>query len=142
MDKAEEIKMLIDSADRYVPPMHVLQELLNKPLPASFIVRKPKVIKSAELVIDLIIKSVAEHSAITRDDIIILYWLYKTDCETKDMPATDDFFTGEGWKKVSMDKQTFINHWRMQRNAISWFKAALSSAILEGKLLVLPIIKI
>lgn len=109
---------------------------------ASFSVRRTRASATAELIIALIERSVREQLAITRDDIYILYWLYKTENETKSLPPTREFVSGKGWSDINFDKEAFINHWRFQRNSISWFKNGLSSAILEGKLLVLPIIEI
>lgn len=109
---------------------------------ASFAVRKRKASATAELIIALIERSIREQLAITRDDIYVLYWLYKTDNETNSLPPTREFMNGHGWQDITFDRETFVNHWRFQRNAIGWFKGGLASAILEGKLLVLPIIEI
>lgn len=109
---------------------------------ASFSVRKIRASATSELIIALIERSTREQCAITRDDIYVLYWLYKTDNETKSLPPSREFINGRGWQDVSFNKDTFVDHWRFQRNAIGWFKGGLSSAILEGKLLVLPIIEI
>lgn len=108
---------------------------------ASFSVAKRKGYKSVELIISIIAKSVAEQQSITRDDIYLLYWLYKTDHETKEI-ITDKWISGLGVRNVTLTKEEFIHDWRMQRNAVGWFRSSLSSAILEGKLLVLPIIEI
>jgi hypothetical protein len=137
MSEEEEIKSIIEKTNQYNPPV----DLTNFKV-ASFLVRKPKTAKSTDLIIDIIQKSISEQSAITRDDIYRLYWLYKTNNETNEIPPSREYVYNEGWVNITFDRQSFINHWRVQRNAISWFKAALSSAILEGKLLVLPIIQI
>jgi len=110
---------------------------------ASFSLRsKKKGSFTSELIIALIERSIRDQCAITRDDIYALYWIYKTDNETKNIEESNEIIPGRGWCKVQFDRQSFIDHWRHQRNAISWFKAGLSSAILDGKLLVLPIIEI
>jgi len=108
---------------------------------ASFDVRRKNGSYTAELIIALIERSIREGCAITKEDICILYWIYKTDNETKNFEA-EDLIVGQGWRKVLFTKDMFISHWRQSRNAIAWFKAGLASAILEGKLLVLPIIEI
>ena len=138
MEKETEIAGIMEATNRYNAPAQV-----NDISVASFALRSNrKGVKTAELIIALINKSIEEQAAITREDIHRLYWLYKTDNETAPMQEQREFVSGEGWKNVVFDRESFINHWRMQRNAIGWFKAGLSSAILEGKLLVLPIIQI
>lgn len=141
MSKEEEIKQLLELSHKYRIPV----EGLNVPSPVASFSVKPKKnrgIKTIDLIIEIIKKSVIEQVAITREDIYRLYWIYKTDNETIMLPESMEHFSGEGWKNIVFDRETFVNHWRMQRNAIGWFKAGLASAILEGQILVLPIIKI
>lgn len=138
MTREEEIKGIIEQANQYNAPAKI-----NDISVASFAIRSNrKGLKTSELILALITKSISEQVAISREDIHRLYWLYKTDNETVAPQEQREYFSGEGWKNVVFDRDSFINHYRMQRNAIGWFKAGLSSAILEGKLLVLPIIQI
>jgi hypothetical protein len=108
MSREEEIKALIEKADQLQPPAPYKEFT-----PACFLVPpKKKGIKSSELIIQLICKSVIEKAAITREDIYRLYWLYKTDNET--IQITEREWVGfEGWKDTVFDVETFIIHWRM-----------------------------
>lgn len=136
-EEEEEIKHIIQRTNAYLPQEGIVYNA------AMFLIKpKRRGIKTSDLIIQIINKSVIEQKAIEREDIILLYWLYKTDNETRDTETINDYVNGMGWKNITFDKDTFVNHWRMQRNAVSWFKAGLASAILEGNLLVLPIIKI
>lgn len=112
-------------------------ELANQYNAVSFInTSRRKGADSIELVIQLLCKSVNEGVAITRDDIKILYWIFRS--KGKDTAK----FEVTWFRYEEVDKDKFMADWRTERNALGWFKNNLANAILQGKILILPIINI
>lgn len=92
-------------------------ELANQYNAVSFInTNRRKGAESVDLVIELLCKSVQEGIAITREDIKILYWLYR--CKGKDTVRLEV----SHWRYEEVSKHTFMNDWRTERNALGWFK--------------------
>ena len=112
-------------------------ELIKQYNAVSFIDgRSRKGAESVQLVIELLCKSVIEGIAITREDIKELYWIYRS--KGKDSAR----FEVSWFKYEEVSKGAFMADWRTERNALGWFKNNLANAILQGKILILPIINI
>lgn len=114
-----------------------MSELIPQYNAVSFInTTKRKGEDSVNLVLQLLCTSIADGIAISRDDIKNLYWIFRSKGEQTARVETRAYY----FEQLSYDQ--FMSDWRTERNAMGWFKTNLANAILQGKLLVLPVINI
>lgn len=109
--------------------------------PASFIY-DGKYRRGVELVTSLIKKSIEENKAIEKEDILDLYWLFKSHGGTKAVFIHNYDRAKGAWEWIKATRENFGDNYRIRENAPNWFKNNLGSAIIQGKLLVIPIINI
>lgn len=96
-----------------------------------------------KLIVALITKSINENNAISIEDIINCYTTYKLNTHGK---LTKELWLGYSHvpqsKRVDITQEEFKALYGTKMAARQWFKSNLGSAIIRGKLLVIPIIEI
>lgn len=108
-----------------------------------------------KLVIDLIKESIASNNPITKEDIIRIYIDWRLTTRNSILSLEKFSHTeakyNEYWKKITdhsvykyfeVSREEYAKHWGTANLARGWFKNNLASAIIKGKLLVIPIIDI
>lgn len=114
---------------------------INNVLAPSFSAVKDNSTIQTELITQLLTKSIQECRPISRADIINTYADYiEKRCGYHYAEVWKG--VGQGYKKEKITRDEFIMLWHIKSKSTQWFKTNLGSAILRGKLLVLPIIEL
>ncbi len=95
------------------------------------------------IIVELIKKCINENRVLLKEDIINSYVEWQDTGRTyrKFMTCAYDKSTGK-YGRIILTKDEFHNHWTTETKAKQWFRSNLGSAIIQGKLLVIPIIEI
>ncbi len=117
-------------------------EQTNTLLPAvSFATEGPKITYAQHKIIEFIKEKIQAKEPITRYDILILYCETYTQNKDRTIRLYCWYKNEFGWH----NKVPFIHAittYEIKNKAIGWFKTNLGSAIVKGKLMVIPIIEI
>jgi hypothetical protein len=112
----------------------------NIPLtPASFVGsgrNKPQV----QLVINLIKRKIKDEQPIQSEDIIDTYTYWRINHSRSKLTLST--FIPPSWRIVEYSAEDFKKQHSVKALSLQWFKNNLASAIIDGKLLVIPIIDI
>lgn len=89
------------------------------------------------LIVGMIKMCINDNKPLSIDDILDCYISYQHKC---DRYRTFSIFRFQRWEKLS--EEDFRKEYQTISKAKAWFKNNLGSAIIQGKLLVIPIIEI
>lgn len=106
---------------------------------ASF-VAKPRNKPQVQLVIDLIKNKIQANEKIGLEDIIDIYTEWRIKCTRSKL--TLQLFVYPTWRLVDHSSEGFKQQPSVKVLAQQWFKNNLAAAIINGKLLVIPVIDI
>lgn len=107
---------------------------------ASFLTERQAKL-GVELVTDLIKSAIKASEPITQEAIMECYWQFRSRGGTSKVFLNKWEYNSGNYKK-EVNKEEFKSDWRVKNNSFTWFRANLGSAIIHGKLLVVPIIEI
>lgn len=89
------------------------------------------------LIVEMIKNCIKDEKALSIEDILDCYISYQKKC---DRYRRFHIFKYQRWEKLTEDE--FRQHYQTRTKAKQWFRSNLGSAIIQGKLLVIPIIDI
>lgn len=93
-----------------------------------------------KLITDLIKKCLKEERVINVDDVLDTYVLYQKNRKYRKFIIQG--FSDGNYRSREVSEEEFRTHWTVITKAKQWFRSNLGSAVISGKLLVIPIIEI
>lgn len=107
--------------------------------PASFQNRTDRTLLQTELIIQLLTNAINEGKVIDKHDIIDCYvkWVFR-----EGRVVTIQKMQDWKWVDLIVDEEDFKKEYYTPSKDLNWFKSNLGAAILKGRILAIPVIKI